>query len=213
MHNTEGRINNINATSQVSTTSAKLARSKEDNIQQNTPPSFPPVPPDKPLIHRILTEVCNKQAENVISERGCAVCGHLTPANNLSKLKNIKKFLHILDVRGVTRKERRSEAEPITEISGPVLDYTCSEVCQVCRKSLYKNKIPKLALAKGFWLGNVPKELAELRYVEKLLVARIRHTACFIKISTGGRKMKAHATAFEIPTPKIYNLQDNVVLQ
>jgi hypothetical protein len=62
-----------------------------------------------------------------------------------------------------------------------------------------------LALAQGLWLGNVPTELSSLRFIEKILIARVRHTCCFIKISTGGRKMKANTIAFETPIPKVYH--------
>ncbi|KAK7038674.1 hypothetical protein VNI00_010558 [Paramarasmius palmivorus] len=63
-----------------------------------------------------------------------------------------------------------------------------------------------MALANGFWLGEVPLELSTLGYVEKLLVARVRHTAVFVRVATGGRKMKANAMAFEAPIPKVYDM-------
>ncbi|KAK7049897.1 hypothetical protein VNI00_005327 [Paramarasmius palmivorus] len=63
-----------------------------------------------------------------------------------------------------------------------------------------------MALATGLWLGDVPIELQKLGYVEKLLVARVRHTAVFVRVATGGRKMKANAMAFEAPIPKVYNI-------
>ncbi|EEB98439.1 hypothetical protein MPER_02048 [Moniliophthora perniciosa FA553] len=39
-----------------------------------------------------------------------------------------------------------------------------------------------------------------------MLVARVRHTAVFVRVATGGRKMKANAMAFESPIPKIYDI-------
>ncbi|KAK7021858.1 hypothetical protein VNI00_017205 [Paramarasmius palmivorus] len=51
--------------------------------------------------------------------------------------------------------------------------------------------------------GRIPKQaLAN----EKLLVARVRHTACFVRIGTSGQKMKANAMAFEAPIPKVYDV-------
>jgi hypothetical protein len=44
-----------------------------------------------------------------IEEAGCAVCGEITPVRNLSRVKNIKKMLHILTTSGVTRKERKNK--------------------------------------------------------------------------------------------------------
>ena len=91
------------------------------------------------------------------------------------------------------------------EYTGPILDYRCSNVCNTCQMSIRCNKVPRLALAHGLWLGNVPEELSSLRFVEKLLIARVRHTCCFLKISTGGHKMKANAIAFKTPIPKVYD--------
>jgi hypothetical protein len=40
--------------------------------------------------------------------------------------------------------------------------------------------------------------------VEKILIAHVCHTCCFLKILTGGRKMKANAIMFETPIPKVH---------
>ena len=49
-----------------------------------------------------------------------------------------------------------------------------------------------------------PEVLKNLRYVEKILVARDRHTCAYVKVASGMRKMKVNVVAFESPTPKIY---------
>jgi hypothetical protein len=67
-------------------------------------------------------------------------------------------------------------------------------------------KVPHLALAKNLWPGQVPKELSDQHFKEKLLVAHICHNCCFIKIASSGlRKMVAHVIAFKSPVPKVYN--------
>ena len=48
--------------------------------------------------------------------------------------------------------------------------------------------------------------LKNLRYVEKILVARVRHTCAYVKVASGMRKMKANVVAFQSPTPKIYSI-------
>ncbi|EAU85037.2 hypothetical protein CC1G_04133 [Coprinopsis cinerea okayama7 len=63
-----------------------------------------------------------------------------------------------------------------------------------------------MALARGFWIGAVPPELACLRYAERLLVARVRHSVCWAKISTGMRKMKTNVICFEVPVPRVYDM-------
>ena len=40
--------------------------------------------------------------------------------------------------------------------------------------------------------------------MEKILVARVRHTCAYVKVASGMRKMKANVVAFESPMPKIY---------
>ncbi|KAF9521550.1 hypothetical protein CPB83DRAFT_778546, partial [Crepidotus variabilis] len=112
--------------------------------------------------------------------------------------------LNPLIVRGVTRRERRKESDSIEDLRGPVLDRNCNKICQYCLKYLKKDKKPPLSLASGFWIGDIPNELSSLTYDEKLLVARIRHNRCVIKVASGRYKMKANAIMFKHPTPKIY---------
>ena len=75
-----------------------------------------------------------------------------------------------------------------------------------CRKNIRKGTVPCLALANNLWLGEVPKVLSDLNYVERLLIARIRHNCCFIRVASSGLKKKtAHVIAFESPLPKVYH--------
>jgi uncharacterized protein (DUF2132 family) len=69
-----------------------------------------------------------------------------------------------------------------------------------------KGKILEHALANGLWLGNVPSVLSDLRFIEKLLIARLRHNCCFVKVASGMRKMTSHAVAFQAPIPKLYHI-------
>ena len=182
---------------------------KQLNNQKNTNNnifSFPPSVPDKNLYHQIISGAVEKMDPKNIEEAGCAVCGLLKPLCELSRLKNVKKLLHILQQEGITRVERKTKEEKVHEYSGPVLDYSCSKICNDCRISVRKGKVPRLALAKGLWLGKVPDELKSLRFVEKLLIARVRHTCCYVKVASGMRKMKANVIAFQTPIPKVYDI-------
>ncbi|KDR79829.1 hypothetical protein GALMADRAFT_18262, partial [Galerina marginata CBS 339.88] len=165
---------------------------------------FPPDALDAELGHSILSSACKKMSPSNIEEAGCAVCGELKPVKNLSRLKSIKNLLHVLSSSGVTRTERKQSNSPIREYTGPVLDYSCNRVCDDCRSTIRKGKVPRLALANGLWLGRVPDELKSLRFVEKLLIARVRHTCSYVKVASGMRKMKANIIAFESPIPKVY---------
>ncbi|KAJ3967446.1 hypothetical protein EV361DRAFT_778987, partial [Lentinula raphanica] len=145
-------------------------------------------------------------------EDGCAVCGRLSLKSELSPLKHIKNMLHILEVPGVTRIVRKSATETIRECRGPVIDKNCSQVCNTCRASIRQGKIPKYALCNGLWIGDVPPELKDLTFYEKMLVSRVRHSKCFVRVrkgaanATGHSKLVSNVISFENPTPKIYDV-------
>ena len=136
--------------------------------------------------------------------RVLSVCPCQQPVRELSRLKGIKNTLSVLEAPGVTRVERKTPSSLVKWYGGPVLDYACSQVCEGCRATIRKNKVPRLALANNLWIGEVPEALKNLRYVEKILVAKVRHTCAYVKVASGMRKMKANVVAFESPIPKIY---------
>ncbi|KAF8223702.1 hypothetical protein L208DRAFT_1315591, partial [Tricholoma matsutake] len=175
-----------------------------DNVDTTV---FPPTPLTKQLSHAIITDWCNSSKPASLEEAGCAVCGELVPVMQLSHLKGIKGMLGILEAPGVTRVECSSLSQKVTEFKGPVLDYECNQICDSCRQSIQKGKVPQLASANNLWLGKVPKVLSQLNFVEKLLVACVRHNFLFVKVGSSGlRKMVANVIAFESPVPKIYNI-------
>ena len=173
-----------------------------DNISA----SFPPEPASKDLEHAIIRDACKRMDPENFEEVGCAVCGELKLRKDTSRLKSVKNLLNILEAPGVTRMERKSDSRPIREYKGPVLDYGCSNICNSCRGDIRRGKVPRLALSNNLWLGAVPSVLKNLSFVEKILVARVRHTCAFVKVASGMRKMKANIVAFESPIPKIYNI-------
>ena len=63
-----------------------------------------------------------------------------------------------------------------------------------------------LALANGLWVGKIPDELRDLTYAEQLLIARVHHNRCIVKVSSGMSKMCANAISFSNPMPKIYHV-------
>jgi uncharacterized protein DUF6570/helitron helicase-like protein/PIF1-like helicase len=180
-------------------------------INENTGPEesmvskFPPDPADDDITRAILSNVCKKMHPKAIEEAGCAVCGELKPLQTMSRLKSVKNILGVLEAPGVTRVERSTDTK-IKEYGGPVLDYACSHICDTCRKSIRNGKVPRLALANNLWIGKVPDQLKKLRFVEKILIARVRHTCAYVKVASGMRKMKANVVAFESPIPKIYSV-------
>ena len=169
-------------------------------------PEFPPSAPSIKLMHQIFTDFCKDINPNQFEESGCAVCGQLTPSSALKKLSEMNLNLDILIQEGVTQVERQSSKDPLSDIEGPVLDSDLDSICQTCYKSVSKGKMPLLALANGKWIGKVPPQLLDLSFAEQLLVARVRHNRCLVRVSSGMHKMRANAISFSNPTPKIYDI-------
>ena len=166
---------------------------------------FPPDPPSTDLCQKIVSEFSADTAPEVFEEAGCAVCGKLTPICEMEELSEVEN-VGLLKVDGVTRKTRSKSSDPVKELRGPILAPGCSRVCPICVESLEKKKVPTLALANGLWIGKIPDELKDLTYAEQLLIARVRHNRCIVKVSSGMSKMRANAISFSNPMPKIYNV-------
>jgi len=166
---------------------------------------FPPDPPSADLCQKIVSAFCADTAPEVFEEAGCAVCGKLIPVCEMEELSDVEN-ISLLKVDGVTRKARCKGSDPVRELRGPILAHDCSKVCSICIESLEKKKVPTLALANGLWVGKIPDELKDLTYAEQLLIARVHHNRCIIKVSSGMFKMRANAISFSNPMPKIYNI-------
>jgi hypothetical protein len=186
--------------------SKTFTKTADPSCDESSNIEFPPAPLDENLSNVIIEQACNRMEAQNINEAGCAVCGELKPLHNMSRLKAVKQQLHILAASGVTRLERKESSIPLREYKGPILDYKCTMICNSCRGSIRNGKIPKLALANGLWIGDIPPQLKCLNFVEKMLVARIRHTCAYVKVASGMRKMTANVVAFQSPVPKVYTM-------
>jgi len=167
---------------------------------------FPPSPPSNRLMHKIISGFCDDTRPSKFEEAGCAVCGQLVIMSDLIKLTDIKCSMDPLVRVGVTRLPRRSADDPIEEIKGPIIDTNCKHACQECIGYLEKEVMPPMALANGLWVGEVPKELSDLTFVEQLLVSRVRSNRCIVHVLKGGWKMRANAIMFPTPVPKLCNI-------
>ena len=166
---------------------------------------FPPLPLSTKLCQNIVADFCADTSPDVFEEAGCAVCGQLTPICKMEELAEVED-INFLKADGVTRKARCKSSDLVNELRGPILAPNCDRVCPLCVESLEKNKVPTLALANGLWVGKIPDELRDLTYAEQLLIARVRHNRCIVKVSSGMSKMRANAISFSNPMPKIYNV-------
>jgi len=184
--------------------SSRIVRNHKYYIKDNI--KFPPSPLSKRLMHKIISGFCNDTHFSKFEEAGCAVCGRLVVISKLIKLSDIKCSLDPLVRTGVTRLPQNSTDNTIKEISGPIIDTNCKHACYECVTFLEKKVMPPMALANGLWVGNIPKELSDLTFVERLLVARIRSNRCIVHVLKGGWKMRANAIMFPTPVPKLCNI-------
>ena len=184
----------------------KKARENKKAYMAKKVSTFPPVPPKNKLLHKIITGFCADTHPSQFEEAGCAVCGILISKKNLIVLKDVQCSFDSLIRSGVTRIERTSESEEHKEFKGPIIDSECNHVCQACLKHLEKGISPPMALANGLWLGKVPSELTGLTFVEKILISRVRHNRCIVRIASGRYKMRANAISFQNPILKLYNV-------
>jgi hypothetical protein len=166
---------------------------------------FPPAPLSAKLCQTIVSDFCADTSANIFEEAGCAVCGKLTPTCEMEELCEVEN-ISLLKVDGVTRKARSHSSDAVREWKGPILATGCSRVCSICIESLDKKKLPTLALANSLWIGEIPDELQDLTYAEQLLIARVHHNRCIVKVSSGMSKMRANAISFSNSMPKIYNV-------
>jgi hypothetical protein len=68
-------------------------------------------------------------------------------------------------------------------------------ICKSCHNCLFNNKMPKLALTNGLWIGITPNSLPKLMIVEEALIACYHCRTILIKLrfSNKGRKIGQHA--------------------
>ncbi|KAH6888905.1 hypothetical protein BKA70DRAFT_1041779, partial [Coprinopsis sp. MPI-PUGE-AT-0042] len=166
---------------------------------------FPPTPPSEDLLLKIASGFCNDSDPCRLEEAGCAVCGELHPRLTLTPMTSFETdFFDPLNVQGISRLPRQRSSDPILDVPGPVLDHRLDKVCSSCVRQLKKSRIPRLALANGLWLGEVPNELSNLTFDEKLPIARVRHNRCVVRVTSGRAKMIANVIMFANPMPEVY---------
>jgi hypothetical protein len=179
---------------------------KGKNLEVSRVPSiFPPDPPSDALIELIIKGFCNDTAPDNFIERGCAVCGKLLSIKDMALLNEINYDVNLISPGDVGRYERFHESDPIVPLKGPILAENCDHVCRTCQLFLKENKMPSESLANSFWIGSIPLVLQKLTFAEKMLIAKIRHNKCLVRVSSGRAKMTANVIMFSNPTVKVYH--------
>ena len=181
------------------------SKKKESAKPFDLPSKFPPDPPSNSLVESIIRGFCHDISPQNFIEGGCAVCGRLTPLNNMVLLNEMKCDLSVISPGDIGRHERLHISDPIIPLKGPILAENCSHVCQSCQGYLKKGKKPPESLANSFWIGAVPPILQNLTFAEKMLISKIRHNKCLVRVSSGRAKMTANVIMFSNPTVKVYH--------
>jgi hypothetical protein len=166
---------------------------------------FPPDAPSKDLIETIIRDFCKETSPENLVEGGCAVCGQLNPIKNMALLNEINCDLSVISPGNIGRQERFEMSDPVLPLKGPILAENCEHVCSSCLAFLNKRKAPPESLANHFWIGPIPAVLQNLTFAEKMLISRIRHNKCLVRVSSGRAKMTANVIMFSNPTVKIYH--------
>jgi hypothetical protein len=167
---------------------------------------YPPPPFTALEMMSIVRDFCSSVQPCAFEEAGCAVCGQLTLATDLSPVDSLECSLDPLIERGLARRERRSPSDPVAFIDGPIIDSRCNGVCTTCVSALKKGRRPVNSMANGTWLGDVPDVLADLTYAEQCLISRVRCNRYVIRVASGQSKLVANAISFPAPTVKVYDL-------
>ncbi|KAJ6538199.1 hypothetical protein DFH09DRAFT_1090792 [Mycena vulgaris] len=66
--------------------------------------------------------------------------------------------------------------------------------------------MPLTSLADHIWIEKIPWQMQDLSYIEKILVAKVRHDRCVARVASGRGKMSANVIMFANPTIKVYNI-------
>jgi len=186
-------------------TSTTTVKTSTKLMQADTVP-YPPSPANKSLITEIIHGFCRDTQPEAFEEAGCGVCGQLNLLSNMKPLDKTDANLNLLVSDGFTRSPRSTDRDPVKDIDGPIIDMSCQFICTLCEEQLLNNKVPWNALARGLWLGPIPPELSNLTFVEQMMIARIRHNRCLVRVSSGRAKMIANCIMFSNPTAELYTV-------
>ena len=153
----------------------------------------------------IVRDWVNDISVSALKELVCGVCARLVSTTDTVRYDLKSQVLDVLlqSAGRVLPPQLASNEKLILCDAGKDGETGLLVVCKECNTWLNgKKKIPRLSLANGLWLGEVPPELSDLHFVEKLTVARYRHNVCVVTVDTGARKMHANAVIFSQPVAK-----------
>ncbi|KAF8208994.1 hypothetical protein K438DRAFT_1440591, partial [Mycena galopus ATCC 62051] len=161
--------------------------------------SFPPAPASDDLRESIIRDFCDDFDPFNFIETGCAVCGRLTPKKRLTNKDDLMLDWDILVPEECTVQERFNVDDAVECTSGPVLADGFTDVCVECEGSLHRGRVPLHSLANHLWLGAVPWQLQDLTFAEQMLISKVRHNHCVVRVASGRGKLVGNAIMFSTP--------------
>lgn len=191
----------------IKSSKARVGKHRQKYVHDNVE-SFPPLPLSKDLTEEVIRGFAEDMSKQKFMESACAVCAQLKPVSTLLSLKEqIFDACLLTSDCTTTRTMRTTDTDAVQDIPGPVLLSGCEEICSMCLSELQKGKTPIDSLANGLWIGEVPPQLQDLSFTEKMLIARVKHNHCIVKVHMSGMsKLRANVVSHSLPMPKIYSV-------
>lgn len=177
-----------------------------------TPPCETKFPPDvhsKQELASFIRAWTDNITPEILREVVCAVCAQIVNNRNVELARIDSRWFDHLSVSAIAATKRpfpptvTFPGERILCAAGYDPSKDAYNVCHSCRDLLCSRKVPRLSLANGMWVGDVPEELQHLTLVEKLLVARYRHNVCVVNVRMGQRKLRSNAVVFSQPVAQL----------
>ena len=178
---------------------------------------FPPTPLSARARMEIIRGWCDDISADTLLEEPCGVCAELVQKPNLStRVLDDPVFNSLIRKdHTVAVTERFSPGDHTIALSTPLIHpagitfvggIQLVSVCMTCNGYLKRGRRPPRSLANGLWLGDVPSPLQKANYVEKMLIAAVRHNVFVVNVTMGQRKMNGNAVCFAQPVSKVYKI-------
>lgn len=137
--------------------------------------------PSEETVHKCISNFIDKTGNEATSTAICAVCARELPISETrrTRLEDIPNSYRL----------HPSESHSAHILLNNMLLYNAAvdihchtQICHDCGQALASDRLPKLALANGMWIGDVPLELSILTLPERLLIAKYFPAAYIVKL-------------------------------
>lgn len=150
-------------------------------------------PPSEDVVKSCIIRFIDQTNNHVLSSVTCIVCAREVAAVDAEDMSIVNIPNHQL----LTPFEPHP-AHMLTEgmlLHTSAIKHTqCNQhgfLCHECGTHLQKNQLPRLSLANGMWIGDIPFELSVLTLGEKVLIAKYFPAAYVVKLFPIGKGTKS----------------------